>query len=190
MTQTTVRLPLDEPAPQGAAPVATTRPGESSGLDGLLGLLLQRDDPRPRAPEPAGVVIGELIALADNGQTPLLALPGHEGTAVPALSIVDLHGAHIGQRVAVLFESAVERRPLVIGVLRGAAGPMAPEAAGVEVDADGRRYVLSAQEQLVLRCGKASITLTRAGKVLIEGEYVLSRSAGVNRVKGGSVQLN
>jgi len=26
--------------------------------------------------------------------------------------------------------------------------------------------------------------------VLIEGAYVLSRSTGVNRVKGGSVQLN
>ena len=43
---------------------------------------------------------------------------------------------------------------------------------------------------MVLRCGKASITLTKAGKVLIEGSYVLSRSTGVNRIKGGSVQLN
>jgi hypothetical protein len=41
-----------------------------------------------------------------------------------------------------------------------------------------------------LRCGKSSITLTRAGKVLIEGEYISSRSSGVNRIKGGSIQLN
>ena len=41
-----------------------------------------------------------------------------------------------------------------------------------------------------LRCGKASITLTRAGKVLIRGAYLLSRSSGVNRIKGGSVQIN
>jgi hypothetical protein len=47
-----------------------------------------------------------------------------------------------------------------------------------------------APEQLVLRCGKASITLTKAGKVLIEGSYVSSKSTGVNRIKGGSVQLN
>ena len=52
------------------------------------------------------------------------------------------------------------------------------------------RLIVTAKEQVVIRCGKASITLTRAGKVLIQGEYVLSRSAGVNRVKGGSVQLN
>ncbi len=50
--------------------------------------------------------------------------------------------------------------------------------------------IVNAKEQLVLRCGKASITLTRAGKILIKGSYVLSRSSGVNRIKGGSVQLN
>jgi hypothetical protein len=47
-----------------------------------------------------------------------------------------------------------------------------------------------AKEQVVLKCGKASITLTKAGKVLIQGSYVLSRSSGINRVKGGSVQIN
>ena len=76
-------------------------------------------------------------------------------------------------------------------MLRGATGLAARRSpAQVEVDADGERMIVSADEQLVLRCGKASITLTKAGKVLIEGAYVLSRSTGVNRIKGGSVQLN
>ena len=61
---------------------------------------------------------------------------------------------------------------------------------GVAVDADGQRLIVNAKEQLVLRCGKASITLTQSGKVLIDGTYVLNRSSGVNRIKGGSVQLN
>lgn len=55
---------------------------------------------------------------------------------------------------------------------------------------DGRRVTFDAKEQIELRCGKASITLTRAGKILIRGAYLLSRSSGVNRIKGGSVQLN
>jgi hypothetical protein len=42
----------------------------------------------------------------------------------------------------------------------------------------------------VLRCGKASITLTKAGKVLVQGTYVSHRSSGVIRIKGGAVQLN
>jgi hypothetical protein len=42
----------------------------------------------------------------------------------------------------------------------------------------------------VLRCGEASITLTKAGKILIRGTYVLSRSSGVNMVKGATIHLN
>ena len=37
---------------------------------------------------------------------------------------------------------------------------------------------------------KASITLTSAGKILLRGAYILNRSSGVNRIKGGSVQIN
>jgi hypothetical protein len=52
---------------------------------------------------------------------------------------------------------------------------------------DGKALVLEAKEQIVLRCGKASITLTRAGKVLVQGAYLSSRSTGLNRIKGGAV---
>ena len=90
-----------------------------------------------------------------------------------------------------MFEDGNAARPIVMGVLHeGASTPLDQPPGHVEVDADGQRMIVSAKEQLVLRCGKASITLTKAGKVLIEGSYVLSRSTGVNRIKGGSVQLN
>lgn len=139
-----------------------------------------------------GAVIGELLALTDDGMRPLVRFPGQAGeSAVAARSSVDLYGPHIGQRVILLFEQGDPARPIVMGVLRGATGwPQADKPAQVDVDADGQRLIVSAKEQLVLRCGKASITLTKAGKVLIEGSYVLSKSTGVNRIKGGSVQLN
>ena len=137
------------------------------------------------------VVVGELLALVD-GAHPLVRFAAGGDAAVPARSTVDLHGAHIGAPVLLVFEDGDAARPIVTGVLReGAAGwPLAEPPAQVQVDADGQRMLVHAREQLVLRCGKASITLTKAGKVLIEGSYVLSRSTGVNRVKGGSVQLN
>ena len=90
-----------------------------------------------------------------------------------------------------MFERGEVDRPIVMGVLQGTAGwPDEERPKQVEITADGERMQVSAKEQLVLRCGKASITLTKAGKVLIEGSYLLSRSTGVNRIKGGSVQLN
>lgn len=59
-----------------------------------------------------------------------------------------------------------------------------------EVFMDGKRVTFNASEEIVLRCGKASITLTRAGKIIIRGAYLLNRSSGVNRIKGASVQIN
>jgi hypothetical protein len=140
----------------------------------------------------AGVVTGTLIAFKDEGRVPLVLFSGQSGSAaVPAASIIDVHGTHIGRQVALLFENGDPRRPIIMGLLRAAQAWPLPEQPGqVEVEADGERLIISAKEQLVLRCGKASITLTKAGKVLIQGAYVSSRSTGVMRIKGGSVQIN
>ena len=48
-------------------------------------------------------------------------------------------------------------------------------------DADGERLLVSARSQMVLRCGKPSITLTRDRKVLSHDAYGSSRSAGASR---------
>jgi hypothetical protein len=135
------------------------------------------------------VVVGELMALRD-GCTPLVMWQG-AAQAVAARTTVDLHAPHIGAKVLLTFEHGDPCKPIVTGVIRTESSvPATADAGTVQIDADGTRMILSAREQVVLRCGKASITLTKAGKVLIEGSYLLSRSTGVNRVKGGSVQLN
>ncbi|MDB5976453.1 MAG: hypothetical protein JWR07_3213 [Nevskia sp.] len=165
---------------------------EQTGAD-LLRPLVEAPPARlPHAALPGGVVIGELIGMKDEGRTPLVLFPGQHGSAaLAARTVVDLHGPHIGRKVVLMFEGADLSRPIVMGVLReDEAWLLADRPGQVEVDADGERLIVSAKEQLVLRCGKASITLTKAGKVLIQGSYVLSRSSGVNRIKGGSVQLN
>ncbi|WP_295399610.1 DUF6484 domain-containing protein [uncultured Thiocystis sp.] len=163
-----------------------------SGVDLLRPLIEAASTKSDHVPTVPGVVVGEIVAMTNEGRTPLVLYPGQPGTAaLPARTVVDLHGAHIGHNVALMFEEGNPGKPIVMGMLREHAGWPLPERPGqVEVDADGERLLITAQEQLVLRCGKASITLTKAGKVLIQGDYVLSRSAGVNRVKGGSVQLN
>jgi hypothetical protein len=138
-----------------------------------------------------GLAVGELVGLASEGIALVRYPASAEGAALRARSIVDLHSGHVGGAVVLAFENADSSRPIVMGVLRGRPGWSAAEPpTQVDVTADGERLMVTAKEQLVLRCGKASITLTKTGKVLIEGAYVSSRSTGVNRVKGGSVQLN
>jgi hypothetical protein len=144
------------------------------------------------SPYAPGIVIGELVAIAEEGRTPLVCYPKQPGSAaLRARTAVDLHGAHIGRALLLMFEEADARRPLIIGVLRdNSQNALSGTPGNVEVDADGERMVVTAKQQLVLRCGKACLTLTKDGKVLIEGTYLLSRSSGVNSIKGGSIQLN
>ena len=139
-----------------------------------------------------GALVGTLVAFKDDGTVPLVTFAGQPGSAaLVARATLDLHGAHIGRDVVLLFEDGDACRPIVIGCLHDARAEVLPEQPGqVEVDVDGQRLVVTAREQLVLRCGKASITLTRAGKVLVHGTYVSNRSSGVLRLKGGSVQIN
>jgi hypothetical protein len=98
--------------------------------------------------------------------------------------------------VLLLFEEGDPGRPIVVGLLRdevpGAmpAAPAAKTLPPMEVEADGKRVEVEAADELVLRCGQASIVLRRNGRVVIRGTYVETRSKGVNRIKGGSVLIN
>jgi hypothetical protein len=137
-----------------------------------------------------GAAIGHLVGLLRGG-LPLVMVSIEDAYALPARSIVDLYGAHVGRQVVLHFEGGDRSKPIVMGVLRSdEAGLLPPPAAQVHVETDGERLILTANDQLVLRCGNASITLTKEGKVLIEGAYVSSHASGVNRVRGGSVQVN
>jgi hypothetical protein len=138
-----------------------------------------------------GVVIGVLMGIQPDG-SPLVVFPGnlHE-VAMPARTTAVLAPTDVGGEVALLFEDGDPARPLVIGRLLRPIDPSEAEPpATVEVVRDGERLELTANREIVLRCGKASITLTEAGKVLIRGAYVSSRSTGANRIKGASVHLN
>lgn len=140
----------------------------------------------------AGLVSGCLLAIGENGSGPLVTYAGQPGSAaVPARTVVDLHAPHIGSAVLLAFDRGDACLPIVVGVLREGVGwPLADPPGTVEVSADGERMIVGAREQLVLRCGKASITLARDGTITIDGIEVTSRAAGANRVRGGSIQLN
>lgn len=133
---------------------------------------------------PPGVAVGTLIGFDETGR-PRVELPdGVPGDCVPARSIVALDEGQIGSQVVLAFERADVRRPIVMGVIRP------PHSVRAQAQSDPETLLLTATKDIVLRCGKASVTLTRAGKILLRGAYLLSRSSGANRIKGGSVQIN
>ena len=136
-----------------------------------------------------GVVIGVLAGLAPEGR-PLVDFPGNPGDdAILARSTCALNPEDVGREVALLFEGADPIKPLLVGLISARDRDHgAPQS--IVVHRDAERIELIADREIVLRCGSASIRLTRAGKILIRGEYISSHSSGVNRVKGGAVHIN
>jgi len=135
-----------------------------------------------------GVMIGRLVGIETEG----LALVDWPGCPVSggqkARVMAPISSNDVGRGVALLFEGGDPAKPVVMGLLFE--GQQAAAPAPVQASVDGERVVLSAEKEIVLQCGEASITLTRAGKIIIRGEYISSRSTGVNRIQGGSVQIN
>lgn len=148
-------------------------------------------DQTPPNSQPA-TLVGRLLALTDRGCTPLVCFDGQPlPGAMPARCCVDLRPAHVGLDVVLVFDGGDRLRPIVCGVLRGKAGwPLGPLPGRVKIDADGERLTVTATRELVLRCGKAMLTLHSDGRIELRGEEILTEANGVNRMRGGSIQLN
>jgi hypothetical protein len=138
-----------------------------------------------------GVVIGLFLSMDSDG-LPLIAYPGNpDETAISARSTVTMQRDDIGCEVALLFEGGDPRMPLIIGKIQHVeAEEKVQKDKFANAEIDGENIVLSAKQNITLKCGRASITLTKSGKIILRGAYLLSRSSGVNRIKGGSVQIN
>jgi hypothetical protein len=135
-----------------------------------------------------GVVIGLLVGM-DRDNHPLVAFPGNpKEDCVIAKTTLIFSQDDLGKEVALLFENGDPRFPIIIGRLQHPRS--IGEGTETTAELDGEKLVLSADREIVLKCGKSSITLTRAGKIILRGASIFSRSSGVNRIKGGSVQIN
>ncbi len=124
--------------------------------------------------------------------------PFDKGNTIPVFkSLVALVPNDAGQEILVSFDKGLLEYPVITGKIQ----QLSHEPCELQVDMSATsnidlnldqkdKLVFKAEQEIVLQCGKSSITLTKAGKILIRGTYVLSRSSGVNKIKGGSVQLN
>lgn len=121
--------------------------------------------------------------------------PGEPKVALTSVSVVP---SDVNKRVVLLVAASTTDPPIIIGVVRPVhkSEPKSSEEAtlvsrpGVSVKLEGEQIVISAEKEIVLRCGEASITLTKSGKVITRGAYLLDRSSGAIRIQGGSVEIN
>jgi hypothetical protein len=137
------------------------------------------------------VCIGTLVEWDDKG--PLVDFDGNRRGPVRAR----LSGTSgrmrpvrpgLNAEVGLLVDGRSGRPPILLGILQ----PLMADSNVTDVEAlvDGRRVDVEGREEIVLRCGAASITLRRNGRILIRGVQVETRATGVNRVRGGTVAIN
>jgi len=148
-----------------------------------------------------GVRMGKIVEVDATGQV-LVDYPENTQRCLSARLTTSAReklrqGSPVGREVLLGFENNDPGRPVIIDTIYSLLDDIAEQSnpeletqQPEEVTVDRKRLVIDAADEIVLRCGEASITLTSAGKVLIKGNYLLSRSSGANRIKGGSVQIN
>jgi hypothetical protein len=202
--------------PGDASAEPTSQEPDEAGSE-LLAELLEGAQPQPDRNIVVRTRVGRLVAWAI-GRAPRVDFEGNELGPLPARSTIALDPTTIlaaiqdERGVLLTFEDGKPHAPIITGLLQPIGEFDAPpevwqdeeaedpddasEAAEgeaftpTEARVDGKRVEIEAADEIVLRCGQASIVLRRNGRVVIRGTYVETRSRGVNRIKGGSVEIN
>lgn len=150
----------------------------------------------------SGVRVGTVVRVEPSGEisvdfpdNPFGPVPARIGKSVKPKELRRVQDSN--GEILLVFENNDPRRPIIIDTLSSEVDDTAEQLVVElnpgkprDVRVDGRSITFNAQDEIILRCGLASIKLTRTGHIVIRGTYLLSRSSGANRIKGGSVQIN
>lgn len=174
----------------------------------MLGRALKQDTDQRALAEAFGIA-GWLTGVDEETGQLSVDFPGNGAGPIPAQSLVvfDAETARraIAERAPVLLilDAHEPARAFVLGRLQPRAVlPAAPSQEPVELSSelpsdrlaearlDGQSVVLEGKQQVVLRCGEACIELRSDGRIVIRGLHVVTHAEGVNRIRGGAVQIN
>jgi len=137
----------------------------------------------------AAARLGRFETVDEEG-TPWVTAPGWLEAPAPALVAAPPPGGALellaGRRVVLLPLESDEARVVIVGWLDEPAASRPSR----KIDVDGRRIVITAEQELELRCGEARITLSADGKIRIQGKGILNHARELNRIRGGQVRIN
>jgi len=147
--------------------------------------------------------VGSVVAAGPEGSV-LVDFPGNTRGPIAARvsAMIDApmlaHAAEQRQQALLMFEDGNPALPILLTLLATpSATPLIDavlEQSAIEPPreavVDGERVVIRGQEEIVLECGRSSITLRRDGKIVLRGTDILTVASGVQRIKGGKVQIN
>lgn len=145
----------------------------------------------------AQLISGHLTGLDDEGR---LRFQPEGSSAAPLVVAIGIElsdgslvkAARQQRRALVVRTTDATPRWVLVGLVRERVSTKAVTArpGTLEVGMDGETLKLTAERDIVLKCGAASITLRKDGKIEVKGTNVLSASRGPNRIKGASIALN
>ncbi len=166
------------------------------------------------------LVLGVLVGYDDGSPSVKYSISDEQNCQEktnPAIATVNLELEHVGRQVALMFINGDPEKPIVIGLIKSRLNEILESfevysdeelqeteepqelteakddnstANEKKVLVDGEEIEIVGKEKVTFKCGLSSITLTSDGKIMIRGKYILNRSTGVNRIMGGSVQMN
>lgn len=145
--------------------------------------------------------MGWIVEITEQGIA-VVDFPDNPAGPIAARSVLasrdgpgDLGSA--GVPVLLAFENRDPSMPIIVGVVRDTLFPPPPPLATILTASrpqtavlDQQKIVLDAREEIILRCGKGSITLTKEGKIFIKGTHLVTRSSGQNKIQGACVKIN
>lgn len=150
-----------------------------------------------------GTRVGWVTGATSDGGA-LVDYPGSPHGPLPARSAIPLdrealtHAARERQGAILLFENGDPGLPLLMGLIHAPSKTPLLDAVleppldegRMDAQVDGQRVVIEGRDEVVLRCGKASLTLRRNGQVLLRGINIRTEADEVHKIKGGKVQIN
>lgn len=148
------------------------------------------------------LVMGSIDAIHEDGSV-FVSLPGSNEsikvrTAMQFSEIPDDLSQLVGRDVLLNVTGRNRADVILVGLVRDTLWPEGSKAVPtdlaekekISIKSDGRTVTIGGEREIVMTCGKSTISLKRDGTILIKGMKVTTRAAGSNRIKGASVNIN